>query len=130
MLNTTGARQLSHDNPPTLNRHLPARQSHRSIPRNVAHAKSLEGKASRLRAARTSSTSAAPANGVGMGRGPLELHTSRMAASSSRAACIVSRVDRLVHNAEVIAIDGDFYRLKEVKERAKQRARQRRAQSS
>ena len=26
------------------------------------------------------------------------------------AACIVSLVDRLVHNAEVIAIDGDSYR--------------------
>jgi len=46
------------------------------------------------------------------------------------AACIVSLVDRLVHNAEVIAIDGDSYRLKEAKERAEQRARQRRAQSS
>ena len=46
------------------------------------------------------------------------------------AACVVSLVDRLVHNAEVIAIDGDSYRLKEAKERAEQRARQRRAPSS
>ena len=46
------------------------------------------------------------------------------------AACIVSLVDRLVHNAEVIAIDGDSYRLKEATERADQRARQRRAPSS
>ena len=46
------------------------------------------------------------------------------------AACVVSLVDRLVHNAEVIAIDGDSYRLKEANERAEQRARQRRAQSS
>jgi hypothetical protein len=42
------------------------------------------------------------------------------------AACVVSLVDRLVHNAEVIAIDGDSYRLKEATERADQRARQRR----
>jgi DNA replication protein DnaC len=46
------------------------------------------------------------------------------------AACVVSLVDRLVHNAEVIAIDGDSYRLKEATERADQRARQRRAKSS
>jgi len=46
------------------------------------------------------------------------------------AACIVSLVDRLVHNAEVIAIDGDSYRLKEATERADQRARLRRAPSS
>lgn len=42
------------------------------------------------------------------------------------AACVVSLVDRLVHNAEVIAIDGDSYRLKEAKERSEQRAKQRR----
>jgi DNA replication protein DnaC len=41
------------------------------------------------------------------------------------AACVVSLVDRLVHNAEVIAIEGDSYRLKEAKERSEQRARQR-----
>jgi len=46
------------------------------------------------------------------------------------AACVVSLVDRLVHNAEIIAIDGDFYRLKEATERADQRARHRRATSS
>ena len=42
------------------------------------------------------------------------------------AACVVSLVDRLVHNAEIVAIDGDSYRLKEARERAEQRARQRR----
>ena len=42
------------------------------------------------------------------------------------AACVVSLVDRLVHNAEVIPIDGDSYRLKEAKERSAQRAKQRR----
>src|SRR3954463_704068 len=29
------------------------------------------------------------------------------------AACVVSLVDRLVHNAEVLAIEGDSYRLKD-----------------
>ena len=36
-------------------------------------------------------------------------------------------VDRLMHNAEIIAIDGDSYRVKEARERAEQRARQRKA---
>ena len=43
------------------------------------------------------------------------------------AACVVSLVDRLVHNAEIINIDGESYRLKEARERNEQRARQRRA---
>jgi DNA replication protein DnaC len=42
------------------------------------------------------------------------------------AACVVSLIDRLIHNAEIIAIDGDSYRLKEARERTEQRARQRR----
>lgn len=37
------------------------------------------------------------------------------------AACVVSLVDRLVHHAEVIAIEGNSYRLKEAKERSAQR---------
>ena len=41
------------------------------------------------------------------------------------AACVVSLVDRLVHNAEIIQIKGDSYRLKEAKERAEQRKKQR-----
>jgi DNA replication protein DnaC len=28
------------------------------------------------------------------------------------AACVVSLIDRLVHNAEIVAIEGDSYRLK------------------
>ncbi|WP_210270606.1 hypothetical protein [Ensifer oleiphilus] len=32
------------------------------------------------------------------------------------AACVVSMVDRLVHNAEVIAIEGQSTRLKEATE--------------
>ena len=42
------------------------------------------------------------------------------------AACVVSLVDRIVHNAEVIALDGDSYRLKEAQERAARKQRQRR----
>jgi DNA replication protein DnaC len=41
------------------------------------------------------------------------------------AACVVSLVDRLVHNAEIIAIEGESYRLKEARERSDLRARQR-----
>jgi DNA replication protein DnaC len=43
------------------------------------------------------------------------------------AACVVSLVDRLVHNAEIIRIDGESYRLKEAKERSEQRRRERAA---
>jgi DNA replication protein DnaC len=42
------------------------------------------------------------------------------------AACVVSLVDRLVHNAEILAIEGQSYRLKEARERSEQRARRRR----
>jgi DNA replication protein DnaC len=41
------------------------------------------------------------------------------------AACVVSLVDRLVHRAEVIAIEGESYRVKEARERAEQRANRR-----
>ena len=41
------------------------------------------------------------------------------------AACVVSLVDRLVHNAEIIRIDGESYRLKEAKERSEARRKQR-----
>jgi len=43
------------------------------------------------------------------------------------AACVVSLVDRLVPNAEIIRIDGESYRLKEAKERSEQRRKQRAA---
>jgi DNA replication protein DnaC len=42
------------------------------------------------------------------------------------AACVVSMVDRLMHNAERIAIEGESYRAKEAKELAEKRAKQRR----
>ena len=37
------------------------------------------------------------------------------------AACVVSLIDRLVHHAEIIAIQGESYRLKEAKERSERR---------
>jgi len=42
------------------------------------------------------------------------------------AACVVSMVDRLMHNAEIVAIDGESYRVKEARERTEHRAKQRR----
>ena len=46
------------------------------------------------------------------------------------AACVVSLVDRLIHHAEILALQGKSYRLKEAQERAEQRARQRRRAKS
>ena len=43
------------------------------------------------------------------------------------AACVVSLIDRLVHHAEIIPIEGESYRLKEAKEQAEQRRKQRAA---
>lgn len=41
------------------------------------------------------------------------------------AACVVSLVDRLMHRAEVVRIEGESYRAKEAQERMAARARQR-----
>lgn len=41
------------------------------------------------------------------------------------AACVVALIDRLVHNAEIIAIKGNSYRLKEAQERTEQNAQKR-----
>jgi len=46
------------------------------------------------------------------------------------AACVVSMIDRLVHRSEVIAIDGESYRLKEATELSEQRAQKRRGAKS
>ena len=46
------------------------------------------------------------------------------------AACVVSLVDRLVHRAEIIVIEGKSYRAKEARERNEQRARQRKGAKS
>jgi DNA replication protein DnaC len=41
------------------------------------------------------------------------------------AACVVTLVDRLLHRAELIDIDGESYRLKEAKERAASKSKAR-----
>jgi DNA replication protein DnaC len=46
------------------------------------------------------------------------------------ATCVVSLVDRLVHHAEILAIEGESYRLKEANERSDKRAHQRRKAKS
>ena len=46
------------------------------------------------------------------------------------AACVVYLVDRLLHHAEIVSIEGDSWRLKEARERAEQRTRQRREAKS
>jgi len=46
------------------------------------------------------------------------------------AACVVALIDRLVHNAEIIAIKGKSYRQKEAQERAEQRSKKRKISSS
>jgi DNA replication protein DnaC len=46
------------------------------------------------------------------------------------AACVVSMVDRLMHNAEIVSIEGESYRAKEAKERAERKAKQRRGGKS
>jgi DNA replication protein DnaC len=45
------------------------------------------------------------------------------------AACVISLIDRLLHNAEILKIEGESYRLKEAQERTEQRARKRRTKS-
>lgn len=42
------------------------------------------------------------------------------------AACVVTLVDRLIHRAEITAIDGESYRLKEARDRATEKAKRRR----
>ena len=46
------------------------------------------------------------------------------------AACVISLIDRLVHHAEIVSIEGESYRLKEAKERAEQRRQQRAAKAA
>ena len=43
------------------------------------------------------------------------------------AACVVSLVDRLMHHAEMIVIEGQSYRFKEARERNEARARLRKS---
>lgn len=46
------------------------------------------------------------------------------------AACVVTLVDRLIHRAEIVPIEGESYRLKEAKERAAEKAKTRSARKS
>jgi DNA replication protein DnaC len=46
------------------------------------------------------------------------------------AACVVSLIDRLVHHSEVIAIEGDSYRMKEAHEQAVARAKVKRGKTA
>ena len=41
------------------------------------------------------------------------------------AACVVTLIDRLVHRAEIVALEGKSYRLKEAEERAARNAKSR-----
>jgi DNA replication protein DnaC len=41
------------------------------------------------------------------------------------AACVVTLVDRLLHRAEILALEGKSYRLKEAQERAARKAKSR-----
>lgn len=41
------------------------------------------------------------------------------------ASCVVSLIDRLIHNSEILNIEAESYRLKESKEKAKKRQEQR-----
>jgi DNA replication protein DnaC len=41
------------------------------------------------------------------------------------ASCVTALVDRLVHKAEIVAIDDESYRAKEAKERAERKADER-----
>jgi DNA replication protein DnaC len=43
------------------------------------------------------------------------------------ASCVTALVDRLVHKAEIIAIEGESYRAKEAKERSERKAKERKA---
>lgn len=44
------------------------------------------------------------------------------------AACVVSLIDRLVHHSEIIAIEGESYRMKEAKDQAAERRTRKKAQ--
>ena len=51
-----------------------------------------------------------------------------MATVFPNAACVVTLVDRLVHRAEIVSLEGSSYRLKEAKERAASKAQTRTGQ--
>jgi DNA replication protein DnaC len=44
------------------------------------------------------------------------------------SGCVVTLVDRLIHRAEIVNLDGESYRLKEARERSREKAKARAAQ--
>jgi DNA replication protein DnaC len=62
-------------------------------------------------------------------RRPILLTTNRVFGEWNQvfpnAACVVTLVDRLVHRAEIVALEGKSYRLKEAQERAQRKAKSR-----
>jgi DNA replication protein DnaC len=46
------------------------------------------------------------------------------------AACVVSLIDRLIHHAEIISIEGESYRMKEAMERSRQKGKRKRTPGS
>jgi hypothetical protein len=53
-------------------------------------------------------------------------HANGVSLLALQSWCTVSLIDRLVHRCEVVAIEGESYRLKEAKARAELKAAQRR----
>jgi DNA replication protein DnaC len=46
------------------------------------------------------------------------------------AACVVSLIDRLIHHAEIISIEGESYRMKEAMERSRQKGKRKQTPGS
>jgi len=46
------------------------------------------------------------------------------------APCVVSLIDRLIHHAEIVPIEGESYRLKEAQERAERKRTAKRSKSA
>ena len=46
------------------------------------------------------------------------------------SSCVTALVDRLVHRAEIVKIDGESYRAKEARERSAKRAAERKAKTA
>ena len=46
------------------------------------------------------------------------------------ASCVSALVDRIVHRAEIVVVDGKSYREKEARERTEQRAKERGARAA
>ena len=58
---------------------------------------------------------------VGQTRGRVVIDVHRWHEVFPNASCVVSLIDRLVRRCEVVAIEAEFYRLKEAGERSAQK---------